>query len=278
VAISKPVAYDTVAPPPPSFVTHYWNPVPVPQSGPPVGIISSAKYRSVTLFESRTTIEGGTTGLRTWRASFMLAQFLIENPTIVINRTVLELGSGTGFLGLIVADIQVGNGTAVGCPALHLTDVNEDVLRRCRENTQLPCNASHRHGNLSVKSLDWFDALAMDRAPNIQATLNNINPDLVLGADILYHPDMISPFLATLNIALRASQSPCGGTAYLALTVRSADLLESFLLALSYHNLSAEELSHFDNGTCSFLGQSEGVDQEVRILKINLYSSQSYNK
>jgi len=167
----------------------------------------------------------------------------------------------------------------VGCPALHLTYVNEDVLRRCRDNTQLPCNASHRHGNLSVKPLDWFDALAMDRVPNIQAALNSINPDLVLGADILYHPDMISPFLATLNIALRASQLPCGGTAYLALTVRSADLLESFLLALSDHNLSAEELPHFDGDRCPFfLGQSEGVDQEVKVLKIILYSSLFYNR
>ena len=43
---------------------------------------------------------------------------------------------------------------------------------------------------------------------------------------------MVTPFLATLNIALRASRLPAGGTAYLALTVRSADLLNSFLLAL----------------------------------------------
>jgi hypothetical protein len=43
---------------------------------------------------------------------------------------------------------------------------------------------------------------------------------------------MIAPFLATLNIALQASKSPAGGTAYLALTVRNADLLNSFLLAL----------------------------------------------
>ena len=42
----------------------------------------STEYHSVTLFESRTTIESGTTGLRTWRASFVLAQFLIQNPSM----------------------------------------------------------------------------------------------------------------------------------------------------------------------------------------------------
>ncbi|KAI9454826.1 hypothetical protein F5148DRAFT_1378176 [Russula earlei] len=274
VAISKPAAYDTIAPPPPSFVTHYWYPA--PRSDPPAstGAVSSTEYHSVTLFESRTTIESGTTGLRTWRASFVLAQFLLENSTLLVDKSVLELGSGTGFLGLIVADIQVSSGGLTGLPALHLTDVNGDVLRRCLENTQLACNASHRHGNLSVRSMDWFDALEKDDVPNVQAYLNIIAPDLVLGTDILYHPDMISPFLATLDIALRASRSPGGGIAYLALTVRNADLLDSFLLAISDHNLSAEELRYFDHDFRScFLEPSEGVDEEVKIFKIALHSS-----
>jgi hypothetical protein len=82
---------------------------------------------------------------------------------------------------------------------------------------------------------------------------------------------MIAPFLATLNIALRASKFPAGGTAYLALTVRSADLLNSFLLALPDHNLSAEELPHFNrDSSLSFVEQSEGIDQEVRMFKIIL--------
>src|SRR5258707_13896367 len=42
-----------------------------------------------------------------------------------------------------------------------------------------------RHENLSVKSLDWFDALAQDGVHNVQATLNNMRPELVLGADIV---------------------------------------------------------------------------------------------
>lgn len=61
------------------------------------------------------------------------------NPGLLANKSVLELGSGTGFLGLIAADIQVGHrGTT--SPVLHLTDVNEDVLKRCHENMQLPCS------------------------------------------------------------------------------------------------------------------------------------------
>lgn len=61
-------------------------------------------------------------------------------PAVLVNKSVLELGSGAGFLGLMVADIQVSSGEVTELLALHLTDVNEDVLRRCHENTQLPCS------------------------------------------------------------------------------------------------------------------------------------------
>ncbi|KAH9178828.1 hypothetical protein EDB89DRAFT_1812582, partial [Lactarius sanguifluus] len=224
--------HGAILPPPPSFVTHYWKAD--PQSVPPIPThaISPIEHRSVTLFESRTTIENGTTGLRTWGASFVLAQVLIRNPTLLANKSVLELGSGAGFLGLIVADIQVCHGGTTGSSVLYLTDVNEDVLRRCHENTQLPCNASSRHENLFVESLGWSDALAEDRVRDLNTFMDNVGPDLVLGADTLYHPDMIAPFLTTLNIALRASKSPAGGVAYLALTVRNVDLLNTFIFAL----------------------------------------------
>ena len=56
-----------------------------------------------------------------------------------------------------------------------------------RGATKLLPDASRRHGNLSVKSLDWFDALAQDRVPEVRASLNAIKPDLVLGTDIVSH-------------------------------------------------------------------------------------------
>jgi len=267
-----------ILPPPPSFITHYWKED--PQSGPllPTHTISPIEHRSVTFFESRTTIEGGTTGLRTWGASFVLAQLLIRNPTPLANKSVLELGSGTGFLGLIVADMQVSRGGTTGSPVLYLTDVNEDVLRRCHENMQLPCNASSRHGNLFVKSLDWFDALAGDRVRDLVAFMDNVGPDLILGADILYHPDMIAPFLTTLNIALHASKSLAGGIAYLALTVRNVDLFNAFIFELANHNLSAEELPAINpDSNVSFVVQSDGADQEVRVFKIVLRSCRQKN-
>jgi protein-lysine N-methyltransferase EEF2KMT len=48
-------------------------------------IISTAKFLSATLLESRTIVEGGTTGLRTWLASQVLAQYLISHPGNILS-------------------------------------------------------------------------------------------------------------------------------------------------------------------------------------------------
>ncbi|EGO31080.1 hypothetical protein SERLADRAFT_455705, partial [Serpula lacrymans var. lacrymans S7.9] len=86
-------------PPIESYVTHYWK---LPQLEKlVVNREACDAYQTTTLLESQTTIEGGTTGLRTWRASLVLSQYLISCPTLVKNKVVLELGCGTGFLGII---------------------------------------------------------------------------------------------------------------------------------------------------------------------------------
>lgn len=61
--------------PPDSFITHYCR---LPDTY--VNPIEEDCYETITLLESRTTIEAGTTGLRTWRASLVLAQYLIQHP------------------------------------------------------------------------------------------------------------------------------------------------------------------------------------------------------
>ena len=140
------------APPSPSYVTHYLRLRP---GGDP-----SAIHR-ITLLESRTTIEQGTTGLKTWPAAHALAEWLGKHPgrfrplfpaiagltttchliECVRGKRVLELGSGVGYLGLVVAAIQLDTpGKGDPEPSVWLTDVNSVVLSRCRDNLSLPCS------------------------------------------------------------------------------------------------------------------------------------------
>ena len=141
----------TSVPPSPSYVTYYLR----LRSRAP-----NALHR-ITLLESRTTIEQGTTGLKTWPAAHALAEWLGKHPgrpqplcspnqqsdmschltERVVGKRILELGSGVGYLGLVAAAIQLDT-PAEGDPepSIWLTDVNSVVLSRCRDNLSLPCS------------------------------------------------------------------------------------------------------------------------------------------
>ncbi|KAA1467778.1 hypothetical protein DENSPDRAFT_832917 [Dentipellis sp. KUC8613] len=252
--------------PPPSFVTYFFeanlqNKAPK-QSG------SFVDLNSITLLESRTTIESGTTGLRTWTASFVLASLLASQPNLVVNRNVVELGAGSGFLGIFIAHLQLDHGDAKGMPSICLTDVNDEVLQRCSNNIRLPCNSSSRHQNISVRPLDWTDAMDADRTPHLQRVLDEIGPDIILGADIVYHPDIIPALVATLKLAL-GTRSKRQREALLALTVRNESTLERFIGAVRAEaSLCTEELNSPKNAESMFLPPQAGPEPVVRIFRV----------
>lgn len=74
----------------------------------------------------------------------------ISTSVEIVQSRVLELGSGAGFLGMIIADLQLlsqhssnGEENAPSDPrreSLWMTDVDEQVLSRCRDNVNLPCS------------------------------------------------------------------------------------------------------------------------------------------
>ncbi len=110
------------APPSPSYVTYYWRLDALPHSNKTPAPL---EYFRTTLLESGTMIESGTTGFRTWLASLHLANYIISHPGSyhfsvrnvqtptnltpdwVRDARVLELGSGIGFLGMIVGSVQM---------------------------------------------------------------------------------------------------------------------------------------------------------------------------
>lgn len=113
---------------------------------------------------------------------------------------ILELGSGVGFLGIVIASLQMSE---PAYPAsVWLTDVNSDVLARCSANLSLPCSKrgefhtlrqctywltddSAAHPSLKTSSLDWTDSLDEAGIPRVQVSLQDASPDIILGADIV---------------------------------------------------------------------------------------------
>jgi predicted nicotinamide N-methyase len=130
------------------------------------------------------------------------------------NAHVMELGAGTGLLGLILAPL-VGSYTFTDLPEIcHLIEkninLNIDLLvpaplssparRKKRKSGQDSKPSNRRPANIAVEPLDW---VALYNTPSrSRARLFPVpNPpfDLILATDTIYNPALVSPFLAALD-------------------------------------------------------------------------------
>ncbi|KAK0456140.1 hypothetical protein EV421DRAFT_32759 [Armillaria borealis] len=266
------------APPSPSYVTYYWRLDATPHSNKtPVPL----ECFRTTLLESGTMIESGTTGFRTWLASLHLANYIISHPDWVRDARVLELGSGIGFLGMIVGSVQILAGLPTDIqqgstprPMLHLTDVDSEVIARCISNIKLPCNmtaSSHHRDNIRVSMLDWSDALRPDISAFKARLQQEINADLIIGADIVFDPSLIPALMATLSLALDPGSEIRRKVALIALTIRNEDTYATFRATAQQYNLVISDLEY--PRTSSFFldiidRRADLEKQDVKIMKI----------
>jgi len=79
-------------------------------------------------------------GQLTWGSSLVLARRLVREPALVANKTVLELGAGTGLVGIAAKQ--------VGAQVVHVTDLPEIVPNLAR-------NVEANGGQCAAYALDW---------------------------------------------------------------------------------------------------------------------------
>ncbi|KAJ3972283.1 hypothetical protein EV361DRAFT_823818, partial [Lentinula raphanica] len=161
-------------------------------------------------------------GLQSWASSVVLSERMCKDPVRFLGLTgangaqtqsnegvrstglrVLELGAGTGLLSIVVAKILSSSGSSpsssssvspLGTASIFATDYHPEVLCNLRDNistnfpspSSSPSNPSSFSLNLplptiSIHQLDW-------EHPDYSAPLDEPF-DLILGADVIYHPE-----------------------------------------------------------------------------------------
>lgn len=176
----------------------------------PIGVLDTVSIR-----QSETIISDGTTGLHCWQAAGALAEWCLANPSKIKGRSVLELGSGTGLTGLVVAK-------ACAPARVVLTDGNEKVLALLRENVAENCN----NGELvSVVALDW------EEVDTSLSEWKDLQPEVVIAADVVYDGTLFGPLCSAIEAVFRRSGSN-GCCLYLACTMRNEETLNGFLAQL----------------------------------------------
>ena len=132
---------------------------------------------------------GSETGSMIWDSALVLSSWIIAQPSEKFDGLhVLELGAGTGMAGCVLAQ-------HASLGSLALTDCVPEVLANLRYmcSTNLPAARVH------VAELDW-------RTPHLSELLRDWHaPDLIIGSDVVYDPDIVAPLVETMAMFLSSA-------------------------------------------------------------------------
>lgn len=121
------------------------------------------------------------TGLTIWDGAIVLARYLEQFPSNVIGKRILEVGSGTGIVGIAAG--------VLGAQSVLLTDLPYTL-----ENLQHNLDRNFPPSSpislvLRVGELDWMDPITYP---------TKTQWDVIVGADVVWIESLIVPLVTTL--------------------------------------------------------------------------------
>lgn len=245
----------------------------------------------VTLLEENRNIIGhGTTGLTSWQGAMFLTDWLTltNRNGFLENQRVIELGSGSGLLGLSLL-------RSFGMESFVFTDCHVKVINAIINNLQLnfPADSSVKdldpnelleqtqsgphyvipeeklrsvsyhqkvgQCSTSVQHLDWlkYDGSTLPKV------------DVILGTDIVYERTYLAPLCGLIQDLLKRSDS-MDPTAYIACTERSFTTLDCFNDELKKHGLNYAVISKGSYSPTETIVNSDVCHQATRLYRIKL--------
>ncbi|KAK4302213.1 hypothetical protein Pmani_025710 [Petrolisthes manimaculis] len=204
----------------------------------------------VSLKETCNLICNGTTGMCTWKASHVLGPWCARESQLFHKKNILELGAGLGLTGITVVRT---------ChPASYtLTDLHETVLKTLRENVVLnlgnenhdrihdvstPSSVSEYEGKGIAVQIRYKDTDVQVMKLNWEEGICNMEPDVILGADVVYDNEVTLPLVKLLKVITTKRPKV---DIFLACTLRNPSTYAYFKELLASHALHiSSELLH----------------------------------
>ncbi|ORY32507.1 hypothetical protein BCR39DRAFT_504245 [Naematelia encephala] len=235
------------------------------------GVVDQERY--ITLLEEQVAVQAGTTGLRTWTAALHLAHHILDDRNILQPDsdgtgngsfpTIIELGAGTGFLSILLAQL----GARVIATDLGDTEdfdhgIKRTPLARLRSNVEL--NQLQRPPH--VIPLDWMDA---SKPPETWQELIQETPKTIVAADVIYDPDLIPALVTAVRVLLGSDRR---NMAVFAATVRNPATLDLFCETCIERQLSVTplNLAPMDDDDPTFWDSALDRGCLVRLFRLQL--------
>lgn len=136
------------------------------------------------------------TGVNVWDGALLLAHYLDQQPLLVRNKRVLEVGAGCGLVGMAAG--------VLGARQVLLTDL-EYAIPNMQENVDRHADLYDNNYKIDPKAmvcypLDWTKEITWDR---IGESIFGMNerwiPDVILVADCVWVQPLVEPLLSILQ-------------------------------------------------------------------------------
>lgn len=187
------------------------------------------------LLQDLTALKGrkGDTGSVLWRSSLYLAKHLLSqyhfpppHPLLDCSKlkdaSVLELGSGTGLLALLLSPLCRRYTASDRLENVRLVQRNLELNRPPVPPPRSPRSAVARDwANVQVEEVDWVDVASCRRLRDAKEEPY----DLILAVDCIYNENLLQPLVDTLTYYT----SPGRTAVWVVVELRSADVLTAFL-------------------------------------------------
>jgi len=198
--------------------------------------------QSVIHRQSTALLSHGLTGLSSWPASICLGDYLMERKYLLENKRIIELGAGSGLLGLALLKYSEE------ILSYTFTDYSPMILNLLRENSLLNFSEDQLDKRVKIEELDW-NQYSIDKSDQDCF-------DLILAADVVYDPSVIDNLVKTIKILLQTNKQ-C--SAYIANAIRNESTYDQFRQALNQPSLSIHSVD-------------TDISQSIQILQITVLS------
>lgn len=173
-------------------------------------------------------------GLQVWKSQLVLSDFVLHNMSLLNGLVCLELGAGTGLLGILLARVA---------KAVFLTDHGDQILGNCLRNVELNSSLFHPQAIVNVRDLNWMSEWPLqvthaDPKPfcwSFQDFELVKSASFIFAADVIYSDDLT---IALFSMLKRLMSLGCDKVLYLGLEKR--------------YNFSLDDLNVVANGYACF--------------------------
>lgn len=155
------------------------------------------------LIEHHISTELQHVGLQVWRGALLLADYILSNPDLFRNKTVLELGAGVGLTSIVASFLA----KEVICTDIDVKGIL-DVIRR-----NVARNSAYVKSRISIEQLDFLN---LDWPALYGQRINEAT--VILAADVIYDDKITEGFVETLAELL--NRAAVTKVAYIALEKR----------------------------------------------------------